>query len=100
LGIQSEAPEVKVGDIATLWLDVDNETGKDFSKEAIQTHLYVSGMQKSYNEAMTTAGAGCYHRSCEERITKRKQKRLHATERAHNRVSSERTHCNLQFQGM
>jgi len=36
-----QAPEVKVGDIATLAWMMDNETGKDFSKKQ-SDHLYVS----------------------------------------------------------
>jgi len=42
LGNPEQAPEVKVGDIATLAWMMDNETGKGFFKGSNQTHLYVS----------------------------------------------------------
>jgi len=65
LGNPEQAPEVKVGDIATLAWMMDNETGKGFFKEAIRP-IYTFLNAKSYNEAMTNSkGLECYHRSCE-----------------------------------
>jgi len=54
LGNPEQAPEVKVGDIATLAWMMDNETGKGFFKEAIRP-IYTFLNAKSYNEAMTNS---------------------------------------------
>lgn len=51
LGNPEQAPEVKVGDVATLAWMMDNETGKGFFKEAIKP-VYAFLNAKSYNEAM------------------------------------------------
>lgn len=51
MGNPEQAPEVKVGDVATLAWMMDNETGKGFFKEAIRP-IYEFLKAKSYNEAM------------------------------------------------
>jgi len=54
LGNPEQAPEIKVGDVATLSWMMDNDTGKGFFKEAIRP-VYEFLKAKNYNEAMSNS---------------------------------------------
>jgi len=94
LGNPEQAPEVKVGDIATLAWMMDKKQARDFSKKQSDPSITFLNA-KSYNEAMTNSKGLDVIIVVVRTHNKEKQRDFMQLRSSQSR-KYERTHCNLQ----